>query len=500
MVYEAIYPGNRPNRKRNIKNSFVVTIGFGRPSGCYIGAFLCLKFYIYQTLALLNNKNAEELNIYMKRTTIITIAFVAYLAAMTGMFFGVKKYIESKDNRLRSDIHEKIDELFQGRKQYVDVAYSGYKVGYEKVPIPTLPKASKDSKIAEDTTGLNRGSIFKRISNEYEDNYGKLSKMYRTFYKRSDWTSDWDYEDGWNLVVLEHDYEGVYKTWIFPYAVGYFKQDYYFGDDYLPSVASAVNGAFEFYTTNDKSSYYDSFEKGCFDRVWSQISSTQNDYYYMAEDKTPRFNRMGSPLFEQYPTDGKHHAYQNGYMYNGYYKVFIASTQPQTYTIKKWNWKPDEKDKKYLWLYWSIGLTVLLLLIVISLWMIESKHQKVKDESLYDKLMRLCNPANFIIKGDSYDKDKVDKANAIYKRLIEITADDKDALDYIQQQAVVDLGISLIDSEKLTDLKEKVNPKNYMTPYNAEKVALANELFAILSKDGLTYNEFVEVENKSKKI
>ena len=215
----------------------------------------------------------------MKRTTIIGIAFATYVVAMIGMFFGVEKYIESKDNRLRREMHDKIDELFQGRKQYVDVAYSGYKVGYEKVPIPTLPKPSKDL-INADTTGL-LGSISKEIGNEYEDNYGKLTKMYRTHYLRSDWDSDFDYEDGWNLVVLEHDYEGVYKTCIFPYAVGYFKQDYYFGDSYLPSVASAVNDAFEFYTTNNKSSYYGSFEKGCFNRVWSQINDAQNEYYYM---------------------------------------------------------------------------------------------------------------------------------------------------------------------------------------------------------------------------
>ena len=76
---------------------------------------------------------------------------------------------------------------------------------------------------------------------------------------------------------------------------------------------------------------------------------------------------------------------------------------------------------------------------------------------------------------------------------MEITAEDKEALEEIRLQAVADLSIILIDSEKLADLKEKVNPKNYLTPYNAEKVALANELFAILSKDGLTYDDFVDI-------
>ena len=64
----------------------------------------------------------------MKRTTIIGIAFATYVVAIFGFFFGVEKYIESKDYRLRREMHDKIDELFQGRKQYVDVAYSGYKV------------------------------------------------------------------------------------------------------------------------------------------------------------------------------------------------------------------------------------------------------------------------------------------------------------------------------------------------------------------------------------
>ena len=37
-----------------------------------------------------------------------------------------------------------------------------------------------------------------------------------------------------------------------------------------------------------------------------------------------------------------------------------------------------------------------------------------------------------------------------------------------------------------------------MSPYDPDKVALANELYAILGKEGLTYNEMAEVEEKSK--
>lgn len=140
-----------------------------------------------------------------------------------------------------------------------------------------------------------------------------------------------------------------------------------------------------------------------------------------------------------------------------------------------------------------------MLIIVIPLGIIENKHNKEKEEGLYDKLKRLCNPSNFI-NSSNYDKIKVDKANEIYKRILETTPDNKEALDEIQALAVSELGISLINKDKLNELKEKVNPKNYMTPYNPDKVALANELFAILNKEGLTYNEMADVEEKAKQL
>jgi endonuclease III-like uncharacterized protein len=120
---------------------------------------------------------------------------------------------------------------------------------------------------------------------------------------------------------------------------------------------------------------------------------------------------------------------------------------------------------------------------------------KKKSETLYQRLVRLCNPKNFI---DNYDKEKVEKANIIYKRLLETTPDNNDALIEIQMLASSELGINFIDKAELEDLKEKVNPKGFLNPYNAEKVSLANELYAVLAKDNLTYGELMEVKEKSK--
>lgn len=430
----------------------------------------------------------------MKRSTIIMITIITYLISLVGMFFGVDEYIKSKDQRLRADIHNKIAELFSGRDMYVDIAYSDYKVGYERVDIPSKPKSTK----WQDEESINLlGDLNKKALNEWNDTYGNLRSMYRTHYKRSDWDGPFDYEDGWNLVTLEHDWEGVYKTWIFPYAVGYIKQKEAWLNNYAPSVPKAVEEAFEFYTTNEKSHYYNTFEKGCFDKVWSKIYDAQNEYYYMAQDSIPRFRRMGTPLFGKYPTDNKPYSYQNGFMYNGYYKVFIAATQSKTYTIKKWGWNPDEQERNDLLLYWGIGLTVLMIIIVLPLTIIQIKHSKEKDEDLHTKLKRLCNPTNFISNGN-YDKERVDKANEIYKRILETNPDNKVTLDEIQILAVSELGISLINKDKLNELKEKTNPKNYINPYNAEKIALANELYSIVIKENLTYNELEEVDRKSK--
>ena len=128
---------------------------------------------------------------------------------------------------------------------------------------------------------------------------------------------------------------------------------------------------------------------------------------------------------------------------------------------------------------------------------IERKSKKRKSETLYQRLCRLCNPKQFM---QNYDKVKVDKANSIYQSLMNANPNDKETLMEIQAIAVSELGITLIEAEEVEELKERVNPKRFLNPYNAEKVALANELYATLSKDGLTYNEFVEVEEKAKSL
>ncbi len=112
-------------------------------------------------------------------------------------------------------------------------------------------------------------------------------------------------------------------------------------------------------------------------------------------------------------------------------------------------------------------------------------------------MKRLCNPSNFL---KDYDKEKVDKANVIYQQLMEIKPDDKEELMKLQSQAVAELGITLIDPENFKELLKKVNPQEYMKPYDAEKVRIANDLYSRLTKGELTYEEFVDIEEESKQL
>ena len=186
--------------------------------------------------------------------------------------------------------------------------------------------------------------------------------------------------------------------------------------------------------------------------------------------------------------------YYIGSVQNDYSCVLLAASQETRFVIEEIT-ENVKKDKIKLERWWFSGITVLFLLFIVPLSIMEYKSNKRKAETLRERLLRLCNPQNYM---RNYDKEKVDKANRLYQRLLQTKADDKESLMEIQEMAVSELGISFVEKEDLEELKEKVNPMNYMNPYNADKVTLANELYDILCKKDLSYREFVDVTEKSK--
>ncbi len=116
-----------------------------------------------------------------------------------------------------------------------------------------------------------------------------------------------------------------------------------------------------------------------------------------------------------------------------------------------------------------------------------------KDESIFERLKRLCNPVNYM---DNYDKDNVAAANILYSELL---SDNPDIMQ-IATRAENNLGLKLVDDYQIEDLKSKLHPKTFMNPYDAQKLALANELYSRISEPVVNYSDYVDIVSQAKPI
>lgn len=453
----------------------------------------------------------------MKRKNILIILWILWIASMIGMAFGVCSYIDKKRTKLSLEIRDELLSIFEGQSDgdaiitigdgFFDANYSGSPVRhYKKVPI------FNGGKYSSKFLSSRRGAIIdiddmdldekekERLNNEahesWEHSYGDLASLYEL-----NWNDQYpnNEDNGWCLAKICYvgDDDNFIRTClVFPYKVGLKKTNY--GNYY--TVQQAVDEAFEFYTTDPKSPFSDRFIKGSYHKIWNKIyeSSNRNEYFNIVETSCDAY--QGSPIC--YPDSMSDDEIERtmpieyGWMHNGYFRVFIAATKGEQYSLKEDKMAVAENRNRLL-MWWGIGITVLFMSIIIPLTIREKKANKIKSETLYQRLCRMCNPSNFM---KDYNREKVDKANEIYQRLMAISPDDKEALMSLQAEAVADLGIVIIDAEKLEDLTKKVNPQRFMKPYNAEKVKIANNLYSRLTKDGLTYEEFAQIEEESQKL
>ena len=441
----------------------------------------------------------------MKRRNIIFSLCGLWLCLMIVIAFCVNYYIDKKRNKLHHELRQNPDSLFEGQSSggtfvtnddgFFDEAFSGYPVRhYKKIAIPPKP-IRRDAEIKEFMTNklnLDERELAKIYEKEYDDwkkAYGDLSSLYEL--KGDTYPNATD--EGWNIIRIHYgglDNDIIRTNVIFPYKVGFKKSEW--GNYY--TVEQAVNEAFEFYTTNAKSGFANRYQKGYIGYIWSKIYDCENEYYSIVRNTNDEeFNVLGTPICN---TQGrlKDIPYENGWMHNGFYRIFIAATQEMHYMIQE-NKTAIASDRKRLLILWCTGITMLLMMFIVPLTRKEWKTNNIKNETLYQRLLRLCNPGNYI---KDYDKDKIDKANEIYQELLNMDPDDQESLFKIQSTAMRELDISLIDKEELDELKRKVNPQNFMHPYDAEKITLANELYSILSKKKLGYMEMMEVKEKLK--
>ena len=81
-----------------------------------------------------------------------------------------------------------------------------------------------------------------------------------------------------------------------------------------------------------------------------------------------------------------------------------------------------------------------------------------------------------------------------------INKNDTNKLKNIRNRAIQELEINLLDRNKVEMLKEKANPKNFMKPYQPNKIEKANELYDKLSLGNLDIDVIEEIEQKIKEL
>lgn len=291
----------------------------------------------------------------MNRKTLKLIVLIAFAISLLVIFFGVSNYIENKDERLKQEVSSNLTGLFEG-KRFIDVDYSGEGVVSNKVNIPGKP-------LLEYSVPNNEA-----ISAREEAEYKKSAELWESFYENLTHLYQVDREsgnNGWQLISVEYSdagYGGVKVSYHFPYAVGYCSDV----NPLSPTVESAIEEAFEFFTTKSDIGV---FEEGSFDRIISEVDSLNNEYYLVEKDSYPILSSIGrgrvsGDMIVEVNDDAP---YPYTYMFNGEYKVFLAESQPViTYTIKE-VYDAAEKEAHRLWLILSITLFVLFLLIYLPL-------------------------------------------------------------------------------------------------------------------------------------
>lgn len=82
-----------------------------------------------------------------------------------------------------------------------------------------------------------------------------------------------------------------------------------------------------------------------------------------------------------------------------------------------------------------------------------------------------------------YNREKVDVANALYRELMNIGKDETEKLTNLRRKATSKLNISFSTAKLYRELKDYCNPSSYMNPYDAEALKRANNYYALIEEE-----------------
>ena len=437
----------------------------------------------------------------MKRVIVILIILVFYFASLVISNHYSEEYVYDKFNKAELEIRDKLYNLFEDNERYVDAEYIPVPVRANKLPIPKM----SDITIDEDKPYIGNHVFLKNDNKEFDTilqkEYNYEFKHLKSLYNIPCGIGS----DGrlmvytrWNFKILHYMNNEVFETSLFPYAVGYKTPE----DYYVPELKDILKSAYTFYVTDEESKLRVSIENGSYKRITNELLKLSNNYFYINTkiDTLKLISPLDKPLmgcleishvFSKF--DFKH----NSVLQYNDYSVFIGEAPYVRYFVDQKDPKLYENEIYQLRITWFSILTLFSILMVGPLLYLEIKRKESLNESIYDRLKKLCNPTLYL---KDYNKEKIDYANNLYKRITETAPDDQDALLLLVREAEEKLRVNFVDARRINLLKKRVNPKLFMNPYQSEKVSLANELYAILNKEKISYADIIEVEKKLVKL
>ncbi len=118
-------------------------------------------------------------------------------------------------------------------------------------------------------------------------------------------------------------------------------------------------------------------------------------------------------------------------------------------------------------------------------------------ESLYEELKLKCNPNRFMM---PYDEQRVKLANELYRQLLETSSQDENALRKLRNRAIEELGVYFSTTALYQYLCDKCHPRNFMNPYDAEKVDIANRLYAQVLEQAYNIKALENIQQSAKQL
>lgn len=147
--------------------------------------------------------------------------------------------------------------------------------------------------------------------------------------------------------------------------------------------------------------------------------------------------------------------------------------------------------------YWAIFIMAILELIRIMLIPLIIKEHKRKVRGRETLKQSILTRCNPKNFMKPFDKDKIELANKLYAQTLNTPETDTDTLRNIRIEAEDGLSVSFVDERNIASLKSFCNPQKYMKHYDPQKVSLAIELYSILSSDKINVDTFDEVKKRS---